>query len=134
MKITDVHFGRRLRDVRKKVFGTQQEMANELFKAGLLDSPNQPTIARWERMKEFSHTNIKEALEYLKTKGINPRFFFYAHITTWEQPPESADVDEGDVIRLRLEAAELRRELDELREQNRQLWARIEDLNKLLGP
>ena len=134
MTITEVHFGRRLRKVRKAEFGTQQAMADFFFRAGFLDAPNQPTIARWENMKEFTYTNIKTALEHLKTRGVNPRYFFYAHITDWKQSPEDADVDESDVLRLRLESAKLRREIEELREQNKQLWARIEDLNKLLGP
>ena len=132
-KIKDVHFGERLRLVRKAKFTSQADLAKFLHERGVMNTPSQNNISRWEGMASLDSKNIKEALWTLREKGVNPRFFFYAHVTDWQGPVEQ-EVGDTDILKLRLAVAKLQQENAELTEMNRRLMDRIEELTKSLGP
>lgn len=128
-----VHFGKRLKKVRREVWrlsptkpGTQQQAADFFFEKGALSAPNQGTIARWEKMKSFS-PKIKEALRFLKEKGVDIDFLEYSHITEWKAKAEPV-IDDSDVFQIRKELIELKEKNAKLEEANRKL---IDLLSKL---
>jgi transcriptional regulator with XRE-family HTH domain len=129
--VTPVHFGERLREVRIAKFGNQIELARFMHKHGKLKSPNQASVARWENTREFTHKSTRAAFEALKTVGVDPRYFFYAHITEWKIDPKAADIDEGDRLKLEREISALRGEVLALIKENAKLTKRVEELAEM---
>lgn len=99
--------------------GSQAQAAEFFYNQGVLETPNQTAVSRWERMKVFSRT-ILEKFECLREIGVNPDFLRYSHVTSWKITPE-ATIDATEVIRLRAKIRELEEETQKYKEANRKL-------------
>lgn len=118
-----VHFGERLLKVIEAKYKTQTDFAKKIKRS-------QPTVARWVGKAEFATSDaVRKVLIPLQSEGIIPEYFWNPAVTDW-RGPIITDVDEGALLRMRLEAGELRKEVMRLREENKKLLDYIEELTQ----
>lgn len=129
MSVTKVHFGERLQQVVREKFGTQKELAKYFHSKGFLRSPNQATVSSWVQMETFKAKNIRKALNSLAAVGVNPDFFFSPLVADW-RGPSRVDLDESQVLELRIKVVELTDQIEKLKAANKLLVDRLAEIAK----